>query len=158
MEAPKVKLVNVKSAAITSEELYEEEERILQQVENTSRASISVEREISAASPEVCKHEDSATESIQRTPSNSAKIFMVETEPDCMNPRVKIKDIANTLQSTSTALAEEEARSCASVACGEGISQILDWFKSTFTEVSKNGKVTLRDMKQAAKTYEVVFI
>ena len=114
--------------------------------------------------PQLC-HEDSATESIQGTSlkapdGKTASIFIAPAETNTQNHRVRLGDLNKTghlaLHSISTTLAEDEGRG--STLFGEGISQILEWFRTLLTQVSKKGKVTVRDMKQAAKDNEVCYI
>ena len=171
MEVPQTRLITVKSAVLSTEDL-EDEERILQQVENRQpsrqrRESITVGMVVNSTtnSPditlEVSHRQNSATESIQRAPSDTANIFIVEVEAPTQDRRARLGDLAKAnclaLHSTSTTLAEDDGRgsSVFGVAGNDGVSQILDWFKSLLTQASKNGKVTLKDMKEIAKDYVV---
>lgn len=175
MEVPQARLITVKSAVLSTEEL-EEEERIIQQVESKQakklrRPSITVGRVVTVInSPDTLdfnQQEDSGTESIQRAPGNKASIFIVEGETTAQSHRVKLRELTKTdclaLHSTSTTLAEDDCEGQGSsifggIAGSDSVTQILDWFKSLLTQVSKNGIVTLKDMKQTARDYEVIHI
>ena len=61
---------------------------------------------------------------------------------------------ASTLQSMSTVIADDN-NSQETTTRSHEVSQVLDWFRSTFNQIGKHGRVTLKDMKYAAKEYEV---
>lgn len=60
------------------------------------------------------------------------------------------------LHSVSTTLvAEEEEEGTRTGSLEDEVSVALEWFRSTFNKIGKNGRITLRDFKQAATECEV---
>lgn len=157
------RLITVRSAAVSPEkELYAEgsQQPAEQRKGSITMSKIHPARSSGLESPIHDHQTDScpAGDSGPKPCSDRASIFITE-QPVSNGQHVKLADLTKTeclaLHSTSTTLAEEEGEGCNSVVF-ERVSPILDWFEETLNQVCKNGSVTVKDLKQAAKECEVI--
>ena len=163
MACSRARLITVKSAVEPLSGVDNEEVNVQQHLSSNSSTStlMACERNISRAKS-ICYEEQ---DTISPAPSARANIFLAR---DSLAPRtshrVMLGDtVKAALQSTSTTLAEDEQPALAGAGASQDsggsnsseVLQILDWFKTVLNQVGRNGKATLKDLKHAAKNYEV---
>ncbi len=184
MEGTKSQLLTVKTAVPSADELEVEdnilkefESQLLQQKQEEHQQSrtpsqspaSSLGRTVEGCG-ELCanNHQDSVVTECweahkQLKPTSRTASLFITSGDELATPQshMMLENITKAdsigIHSNSTALVDDERQSFEddTVVLHRGISQILNWFKSVLSHINCNGVVTLKDMKVAAREYEV---
>ena len=158
MSSSSTRLITVLSIEPPSAMELEEEDKILEEVESIEHRA----REDPATSRNGSGDGDSTPEE-PCVLSSTASIFIAEDVPTLpqRSRRVMLRETTQhqqTFHSTSTALVEDEIPSHYKVTSDQDSSevyQVLDWFKEVLAQAGKDGKMSLKDLKNVARNCEV---